>query len=258
MTMKKRRILIIHESAVFQNIIKRTLTAEVPDVDLHVSSSSRDALKRLDKELFDMVISANEMEYKNGTEIYELMTESGRHKKTAFLLLTTEIDAHKQKLFKEKGIANVLVLPFKPGKLSKAVEELSHPREWRLHRRIEIANTQVIITGEKNVIPVHIVNLSLGGMLCDLQIMFGIPSFSRFYSLEILFPSHFGSQSVKAQGYILRQAALQWREPPELELLQMAWRFTPTSDNDTQLLEKIINQAILELEGLSKDNPVPE
>lgn len=254
MTMKKRRILIIHESVLFQNIIRRTLTAEVPDVDLHFSSSSRDALQRLDKELFDMVISANEMEYKNGTDIYEIMTESGRHKKTGFLLLTSEMDPHNHQLFKEKGITNILVLPFKAGQLAHAVEAFSQPREWRMHRRLEIPNTQVIIMGDKGAIPGQIVNLSLGGMLNDLQVIFGIPSFSRFYPLEILFPSRYGSQSVKAQGYILRQSALQWFEPPALELIQMAWRLTPASDSDAQILETILNQVSQEMDRQDKEN----
>lgn len=247
--MKKRRILIIHESGVFQSIIKRTLIAEVPDVDLHAVLSARDAVKRLEKESFDMVISANEMDYKNGADIYDIMKESGRHKMSGFLLLTSKLDGKNRAFFKSKGIVNVLKLPFQAGELARAVEGLSTGREWRRHRRFVIPDTRVLIQMVNGTVPVEVVNLSMGGMLANLKVVEEVPKFSSFYTFNIVFPPEYDSVRVNAQGYTLRQAGLQWLEPPHLEILQCAWRFLPLSDRDADVMQGILDKVPLDHEA---------
>lgn len=242
MTIKKRRILIIHESGTFQTIIKRALFAEVPDVDLHIASSAPEAVDLLDRESFDMVISANEMEYMNGDGVFEIMKESGRHNKTGFLLLTSKLDLQNRKLFKSKGISNVLSLPFKAGELAREVEKLSQPREWRIHKRLEVPGTQVVIDPDGDAIHGEVVNLSLGGMLCDLRVREGVPEFSRYYQVDFQFSEQFNSATVTGKAYVLREAALHWLEPPEPEILQIAWRMDPSTNEDLQVLTEILKQ----------------
>lgn len=247
--MKKRRILIIHESRVFQSIIKRTLIAEVPDVDLHAVLSARDAVKRLEKETFDMVISANEMDYMNGADIFDKMKESGRHKMSGFLLLTSKVDGKNRAFFKSRGIVNVLKLPFQAGELARAVEGLSTGREWRRHRRFVIPDTRVLIQMVNGTVPVEVVNLSMGGMLANLKVVEEVPKFSSFYTFNIVFPPEYDSVRVNAQGYTLRQAGLQWLEPPHLEILQCAWRFLPLSDRDADVMQGILDKVPLDHEA---------
>jgi CheY-like chemotaxis protein len=247
--MKKRRLLIIHESGVFQSIIKRTLIAEVPDVDLHAVSSARHAVKRLEEETFDMVISANEMGEMNGADIYNMMKDSGRHKNTGFLLLTSKLDRRNRELFKSRGIDNVLTLPFQAGELAQAVENLSSPREWRQHRRFVIPDTRVLVRMVNRTVQWEVVNISMGGMLANLKVVEEVPQFSSFYQLNIVFPAQYDSLRVNAQGYTLRQAALQWLEPPHLEILQCAWRFLPLSERDAQVMLEMLNKVPLEQEA---------
>jgi CheY-like chemotaxis protein len=246
--MKKRRILVIHESGTFQRILKRTLMAEVPDIDLHILSSAREAIERLEQESFDMVISGNEMEYMNGTDIYEALKARGQHKSTGFLLLTSKLDKKNQQLFKQKGINRVLKLPFQAGQLAHEIENLSHPREWRRQLRVHIPDTHVLIHLDKGPIPAELVDISIGGMLCNIKTADGIPQFSRFYQINILFPARYGAVAANAKGYILRQAALQWFEPPKCEILQMAWRLSTLSDRDTDVMQKVINKAFQHFE----------
>lgn len=247
--MKKRRILIIHESSVFQSIIKRTLIAEVPDIDLHAVFSARDAVKRLGKETFDMVISANEMDYMNGADIYDVMKGSGRHKMSSFLLLTSKLDRRNRELFKSKGIDNVLELPFQAGELAREVEKLSSPREWRQHRRFVIPEIRVLIHMVNRTVPVEVVNISMGGMLANLKVVEEVPQFSCLYRLNIVFPPEYDSIRVNAQGYTLRQAGLQWLEPPHLEILQSAWRFLPLSERDAEVMKEILDKVPLDQEA---------
>ncbi len=247
--MKKRRILIIHESSVFQSILKRTLFAEVPDVDLHAVFSARDAVKRLEEETFDMVISANEMSHMNGTDIFDGMKASGRHKMSGFLLLTSKLDPKNREFFKSRGIDNVLKLPFQAGELSRAVEGLSTAREWRRHRRFVIPDTRVLIQMVNRTVPVEVVNLSMGGMLANLSVKEEVPQFSSFYKFNILFPPEYDSVRVNAKGYVLRQAGLQWLEPPHLEVLQGAWRFLPLGDWDAEVMQGILDKVPLEQEA---------
>lgn len=244
--MKKRRILIIHESRVFQSILKRTLVAEVPDVDLHAIFSARDAVKRLEEETFDMVISANEMSHMNGTDIFDTMKDSGRHKMSGFLLLTSKLDRRNREFFKSKGIDNILKLPFQAGELARAVESLSTAREWRRHRRFVIPETRVLIQMVNGKVPVEVVNISMGGMLSNLKVMEEVPKFSSFYDFNIVFPPEYDSVRVSAQGYTLRQAGLQWLEPPHLEILQCAWRFMPLNDRDSEVMHDILDKVPLD------------
>lgn len=247
--MKKRRILVIHESGVFQSIIKRALTAEVPAVDLHEAHSAKEGLELLEDEPFDMVISANEMEYRNGTDIFEYMHEGGKHKHTGFLLLTSKLDKENRDFFKKKGI-RALELPFKAGELAHEVESLSIPRVWREHRRYNIPDTTVEIYTDKESYKSNIVNVSLGGMLCDTRFADGLPKFSQYYQLKITFPKAYGNAKVEAVGYMLRQAALQWMDPPVLDIVQSAWRLTPLSDVDARNLEKIFDKSFQHAEEL--------
>jgi CheY-like chemotaxis protein len=242
--MKKRRILIIHEQGTFRTIIRRALNAEVPDVDLHTASSAQEAIELLEKEFFDMVISANEMAHMNGTGIYEKMMASGRHKSTGFLLLTSKLDEQNKKIFAEKSITNVLKMPFMAGQLAHQVENLSKPSEWRQHKRYEMPEALVRINLGKKVIQANIVNLSLGGLLCDLKAQAGsIPEYSKVYPLNITIPDFFEAYSVNVKAYLLRQAALHWLEPPIVDVIQSAWRFAEVSDSDQEVLDEILQKA---------------
>ncbi|MCP4219201.1 MAG: response regulator [bacterium] len=252
--MKKRRIMIIHESGMFQRIIQRTLTAEVPDVDLHAATSSEQVEQMLAKDSYDMVISQNEMSHKNGTEIYEMLNSDSRHMNTPFLLLTSKMDKENRKLFNEKGIVNILKLPFEAGELARNVETLSHPRGWRQHKRLGVPDTRVLIRlDEDEFCKAEIVNISLGGMLCDIKVEDGMPAFSRFYGINILFPSRYGGDRVHAKGYTLRQAVLQWLEPPECEILQTAWRFSTLSPQDTNVMNDILEKAFHEIQNQEEE-----
>ncbi len=241
--MKKRRILIIHESGTFRNILKRTLNAELADVDLHLAPSAKEAINRLETEAFDMVISANEMEHMNGTVIFEKIKEMGVDKQVGFLLLTSKLDKENRTKFKSAGIENILKLPFQAGNLAQTVENLSNPRDWRRHRRIDIPGTRVLIRLDGTNVSAEIANLSMGGMLSDIKASVGIPKFSRFYKFNILFPMEYENVRVSAEGYILRQAALQWLEPPAPDIIQSAWRFSLLSDLDTEVMEQTISKA---------------
>lgn len=247
--LKKRRILLIHEQNTFRDILKRTLTAEVPDVDLHTAWSAREALDRLDTESFDMVISANEMEFMNGTGIYEKMKSGGRNAGTSFLLLTSSLDEKNRQLFKEKRIEHVLQIPFKAGELSFKVESLSHPRIWRQHQRFEIPGIVMRIQLDNKVVQADLVNISLGGALANLNVKSGdIPEFSRYYKLNISFPETYERVSVNAEGYVIRQAALQWLEPPRLEIIQGAWRLANMGERELEVLGGILDKAAEHLE----------
>lgn len=249
--LKKRRILVIHEQSTFRGIIVRTLTAEVPDVDLHIARSAREALNRLDAESFDMVISANEMDYMNGTGIFERMKSASRNAGTPFLLLTSSLDEKNKQLFKEKRIDNVLHVPFKAGELSYKVESLSHPRIWRQHQRYEIPGIVMRIQLDDRVAQADVVNISLGGALCNLNVKDGgIPEFSRFYKLNISFPEAYERVSVNAEGYVIRQAALQWLEPPKLEIIQGAWRLSKMGEREKEVLNEILNKAAAQFEPI--------
>jgi len=222
----------------------RTLTAEVPDLELHTADSSLEAIELLKKESFDMVISANEMEQMNGTDVHLHMRDSGRHNTTGFLLLTSKLDKQNKKIFKEKRIDNVLKLPFKAGELARQVDLLSVPREWRRHLRIDVPGTKVRIHLGHRIIQADIVNLSMGGMLCNLKVEpEGIPEFSRFYTSNILFPPLYGSVSVNVDGYVLRQAGLQWFEPPKLEIIQCAWRLSEITGRAREIMQDILDKA---------------
>jgi len=224
------------------------LIAEVPDVVLHAVFSARDAVKRLEEETFDIVISANEMNHMNGTDIYDIMKASGRHKMYGFLLLTSKLDTKNRELFKSKGIDNVLKLPFQAGELSRAVENLSSAREWRQHRRVVIPETRVLIQMVNRKVPVEVVNISMGGMLSNLRVVEEVPKFSSFYTFNIVFPPEYDSLRVSAQGYTLRQAGLQWLEPPHLEILQCAWRFLPLNDRNAEVMQDILDKVPLNQE----------
>ncbi|MCP4154752.1 MAG: response regulator [bacterium] len=244
--MKKRRILVIHENGVIRSIIKRTLTAELQDVELYPVSSARAGVKDLEKESYDMVICANEMADLNGAEILKIMRGGEKHKKTGFLLLTSKLDKQNRQSFMESGVTEVLKMPFEAGELTRYVETLSIPRDWRRHRRIEIPDIRMLIQQEKKTIPAQVVNISLGGMLSNLMLKDGVPEFSRYYQLFIQFPENYESVAVMAKGYIVRQAALHWLAPPEPESLQVAWCLEPLSNHDNEIIKEMLDKALVD------------
>ena len=109
----KSRILVVDDQEAFARQIKRRLEKEGHRVE--VSTDGKDALRVLEEERFNMVISDLKIPHMNGLEL--LITVRGKYPDTAFIVMTaygsieTAVDAMK------KGASDYITKPFPPEEL---------------------------------------------------------------------------------------------------------------------------------------------
>ena len=122
MTKQKAKILVCEDNAALSGVICFNLVRagfEVTSV-----GNGRLALDSLEKGMFDLVLSDQQMPMMTGIQLCENLRQLPTHRRTPFILLTAkcmEIDF--VRLQEKLGISAALPKPFSPSELVTCIEE---------------------------------------------------------------------------------------------------------------------------------------
>ncbi|MBR7068285.1 MAG: response regulator [Bacteroidales bacterium] len=117
-----KTILIVDDSESIREIIKFTLEAE--GYNVLVGVDGKDALKFLDGQTIDLIITDLHMPEMDGIEFIKNVRANGNYTRIPILFLTTESQVAKKMEAKEAGATGWIIKPFVPAKLIAAINKV--------------------------------------------------------------------------------------------------------------------------------------
>ena len=117
-----KKILIVDDSESIREVVSFTLENE--GYNIVSAIDGKDALKHLDGQSIDLVITDLHMPNMNGIELIKEIRNIDNYKHVPILFLTTESQAAKKTEAKEAGATGWIIKPFVPAKLIAAINKV--------------------------------------------------------------------------------------------------------------------------------------
>lgn len=117
-----KKVLIVDDSESIREVINYTLSNANYEVLIGIDGS--DALRYLDGNPINLIITDLNMPNKNGIELIREVRARSCYKFTPILVLTTESQAEKKKQAKEAGATGWIIKPFVTEKLLAVVQKV--------------------------------------------------------------------------------------------------------------------------------------
>ncbi len=118
----ERTILIVDDSESIREVVSFTLENEGFSVKIGVNG--QDALKYLNGDRIDLIITDLHMPVMNGIELIREVRNNKDYKMIPILFLTTESQVEKKLEAKEAGATGWIIKPFVPAKLISAINKV--------------------------------------------------------------------------------------------------------------------------------------
>jgi two-component system, chemotaxis family, chemotaxis protein CheY len=118
----EKTVLIVDDSESIREIVSFTLENE--GFNVKVGVDGQDALKFLNGEKIDLIITDLHMPVMNGIELIRIVRKTPDYKMVPILFLTTESQTEKKMEAKEAGATGWIIKPFVPVKLIAAIHKV--------------------------------------------------------------------------------------------------------------------------------------
>jgi len=118
----EKTVLIVDDSESIREIVSFTLENE--GFKVKVGVDGQDALKFLNGEKIDLIITDLHMPVMNGIELIRVVRNTPDYKMVPILFLTTESQTEKKMEAKEAGATGWIIKPFVPVKLIAAIHKV--------------------------------------------------------------------------------------------------------------------------------------
>lgn len=116
------RILIVDDSPTMQDIVSMTL--RTADFEVLQAEHGQDALKVLETDIPDLIITDLNMYRMDGFEFVSRVREKAEHEFTPILFLTTESSEDMKQIGRDLGATGWLLKPFDPKELIRVVKTI--------------------------------------------------------------------------------------------------------------------------------------
>ncbi len=119
-----QRVLIVEDSPTMRALLNSALEGLEPPVKITEASSGFEALRRLPRESFDLIITDINMPDINGLELVSFVKSNDAYRSIPLVIVSTESSERDREKGVELGADAYLVKPFEPEHLREIVEDL--------------------------------------------------------------------------------------------------------------------------------------
>ena len=123
-----QRVLIVEDSATMRSLLASTLEGLGAGVEIHQAESGFEALRRLPREAFDLIVTDINMPDINGLELVSFAKTSDAYREIPLIIISTEGSERDRAKGLELGADAYLVKPFDPDRLVAIARELLEKR----------------------------------------------------------------------------------------------------------------------------------
>lgn len=115
-----KRVMTVDDSATVRQVLKMAL--EDCDYEVVEANNGREALKKIETEKLDLLITDLNMPTMDGIELIKMVRKSPGYRFLPIIMLTTESQPEKKKEGKAAGASGWITKPFKPQQLLSVVK----------------------------------------------------------------------------------------------------------------------------------------
>jgi two-component system chemotaxis response regulator CheY len=117
-----KKVLVVDDSVSIREVI--TFTLENAGYNVFAAEDAKNALKILEKDTVDLIITDLYMPEIDGIELIKRIKQKPEFLKTPVLFLSTESQLNKKMEAKEAGATGWIIKPFVPAKLLAAINKV--------------------------------------------------------------------------------------------------------------------------------------
>lgn len=218
------RFLIIHESNIIKNIIRKYIMADYSGAAVDLSLSSENTVTLLEEKKYDAVFSGLEMAGMSGLEVRDRMRMSDTNGDTPLvIMISTDSKAQLEQLY-EQGISHILPVPFSSVQFRSLIYRLFHPETCPVDMLYGTPRTRAVIYAKRLQIPADVLHIGKDSIVCELgESETGLSEASQ---IAVQFPVDYGRAIViYITGKLLRVTdQSQTSEKTSKPRLRLTWK----------------------------------
>ncbi len=244
--MRLRQVLIVHSSRAVSSTVKRYVLSELSDIAFTETGAGQEALEHLQKKHFEVVIADNDLLDMNGLALHEKMQGIALNKETPFIILAPSdvLTSEYINRINQVGIAHYLAVPFTAEEVISEINDVCNPRSWRANDRFHIPNSKAYLHLERELVEIDLINISLGGILCELFYDYQVVELLGTNRVSIYIPSPEGYFEITDINCKLsRLNVINWKIDGMAEHVRMTFLFTDLSIETEGLMQQVVEMA---------------
>ena len=250
--MNYRKILLIHESPVIRNLIRRYILSEFNDIQILDCRSGDDACRLIYQSKFDLIFSGFQLSGTTAVDMFKLVRVAPHNKTTPFIVITsTNTDRNIREVL-ESGITDYLVSPVTAADLRDKINELSDPRKLRTQARFNIPNIRVTVHFESGDIKANVINLTKSSLLCELDYQEDFADLLHSCYLTVKFPVEYSCAVVPdVWCRVLKINVTSWDKEHVAQGVQIVWQFLEIPEESAIIWNQVLTQVKVEFQNMS-------
>lgn len=250
-----RSLLIIHESKTLRELLGRYILSELSDTYIYEAPTGDEAMKKLQEQKFNVVISGNKMSEMSGPEIFRKNRDFlPLNRKTPFIIMTSKAAGDDLEELARQGIQHFLTSPFTPEQFRKKIDAVCDPRNMRIYDRFSVPDTHAVIHLEQMNLKAKVVNISHDGVLCEVNYLKHPVDFLKSVNISVAFPPRYGNLQLRdLLCRVLRLNILGHDENNIPQKLRIVFQIAKINDQNKNILNQIFDIARKDFDALKRD-----
>jgi CheY-like chemotaxis protein len=218
------KLLIIHDIKTVTRLVQFIRT-EYSDADVDWFSSALDAAMILQNNKYDAVLCGLDMANMNGIA-FKKNLDASINRGVPYIVLTPSGGADRRQELAGHGIEHILALPCAALELRNMIDCVTDSRSKRIHTRYSIPDTTAAIRFGDREVRAEVVNISIDGILCELDCPRPSPDIMMTALMSVRFPTEYGKDILKDIAVsLLRLAVRSWRADRSPDRVSIVFRF---------------------------------
>jgi DNA-binding response OmpR family regulator len=244
--MRIRKLLLIHPSRSTRALIKKYVYSELSDIEFHEADCGRQALESMDPENFDVIISTDQLKDMDVTDLKAGQKSTRANQHTPLIIISESESRQARNELVEQGFDRVVQIRIRPAELIHKINALCNPRDWRRDTRYHIPGMQVTVAVRQAQIPAFLINISMGGLLVELNSEHPelLMTSDVHLTLQIPGPRPPGpAQITGLRGKLLRLEVIQWQPDLAPAVMRTTYIFQDLKGGPRDRLAELLQMA---------------
>ncbi len=165
-----RRILVVNHSAVLRKIVRTKIEANINDALVLEARNGSEVLDLVRKKGAHLVLYGTENPGESASQVMESVRALTPEKPIPFLLLAMGEGEEEVREALAAGADGCLIIPCSAQEIAETINRVCNPVALRRAQRYSIADTFVQVFQKSASYEAELVNISLGGCLCQFEV----------------------------------------------------------------------------------------
>ncbi|MCX8027534.1 MAG: PilZ domain-containing protein [Thermodesulfovibrionales bacterium] len=228
------KILVVESSREQRNFIKFGIERSFANVDIDEAGDFVDALTKIDQKFYDLVILNIVDPDIKGTEIIKTLKDN-QSSKNSYILAMAYRDSKEEIVSALKTGANSYILiPFSINDLVLRLREIDERFDRRQHERY-VTDIDVVLSFEDTEVSCELIDMSLGGVLLDINRYKNAPNVLDKVFISI----NEKSSSIVLDAIVIRIQAIDTNL--QSQRVRYALKFLPMDEDKRDALKRVVD-----------------